>query len=275
MSESTRRGLSLALALCLLVRGPVAALGEPRDGSWPDPREVLSSAFENRYGLSSRQVIHIVMRNRVGDESRRKVAVATKTIEGRLHSLGRFLEPEYLRGTTILNIENEGRGDDHFLYLRSLQRIRRVSVSHRSDAFMGTDLTYEDFERRRVDDYDLEARPAAQLLGEAVHVIAGRPRFGSAYAHVEFYIAKSDQSILEVRYFKAGAKEPFKVLSAPRAAIRSVAGHWLPTLLIVENRTRGTRTEVRIEDIELDPKLDDALFTASSIEIGRPIPGLE
>ena len=259
--------------LAALLVGPGGAA--PEDAIAPGPREIVQRAFANRYGLDTRQVIEVIVRNQSGEQRRRRVAVATKNIDGRLHSLGRFLEPEYLRGTTILNIENADRGDDHFLYLRSLERIRRIAMNQRSDAFMGTDLTYEDFERRRVEDYELEARPATTVEGERVQVVEGRPRFDSVYERVVFFVAESDTSILETRYYKRGADHPFKIIRAPRANTRRFGEHVLPTYLVVENLARGTWTEVWIHELVVNPELEDSLFTASSIEVGRPIPGLK
>jgi hypothetical protein len=43
----------------------------------------------------------------------------------------------------------------------------------------------------------------------------------------------------------------------------------------VENRSRGTRTDVTIERLEVDPNLEESLFTSAAIESGRPLPGLE
>ena len=240
-----------------------------------DARSVLARAFANRYDVDTREIVDIVVRNAHGEERRRRLEVATKRIRGRFHSIGRFTEPEYLRGTAILNIENTDRSDDHFLYLRTLQRVRRLSVHQRADAFMGTDLTYEDFERRRVDDYEVRFLAPGTVAEEAVQVLEGRPWFDSAYARVEFFVAISDGAILETRYYKRGAERPFKLLHAPRAETRRLAGHSLPTHLLVENLVRRTVTEVWIEQLAVNPDLEDSLFTASAIEVGRPIPGLE
>lgn len=270
-----RRGAPAAFAVGIALSGLASAPAQAQDAVPPSGREIMRRAFYNRYAMDTRQVIEVALRNAAGEERVLRVAVATKHIDGRLHSIGRFVEPEYLRGTTLLNIENRDRSDDHFLFLRSLERIRRVSTNQRSDSFMGSDLSYEDFERRRVEDYDLEARPEARLEGERVRVVGGRPRFDSAYDRVEFFVAVSDGSILETRYYKRDAERPFKILRAPRARIRRFGDHLLPTFLEVENLSRGTRTEVRIHDLSVNPDLDDGLFTASAIEVGRPIPGLD
>ena len=103
----------------------------------------------------------------------------------------------------------------------------------------------------------------------------GRPPFDSVYERVMFFVAESDSAILETRYYKRGADRPFKVLRAPRANTRRFGAHVLPTYLVVENLARGTWTEVWIHELDVNPDLEDGLFTASSIEVGRPIPGLE
>ena len=139
---------------------------------------------------------------------------------------------------------------------------------------MGTGLTYEDFERRRVDDYDVRFFPSTTVAGEAVRVVESRPRFDSAYTRVEFFIAGSDMAILETRYYKRDAERPFKILHAPRETTRTFAGHPLPTYLRVEDLARRTETEVWIEQLTVNPELDDGLFTGAALEVGRPIPGL-
>ncbi len=290
-----RSGFALfGSALVLAAAAPAA--GEAEDGRAAPAEQLLTQAFgsplsqaaaggecsdgyvrliDNRYEVDTRAFIRLVVRSPRSAPTERRLAMATKRIAGRLHSLGRFTEPEYLRGMTILSIENERGSGDHFVYLRELAKLRRISSSQRADAFMGTDLSFEDFERRRVGDYQLELRPAAQVGGEKVHVVAGTPRYVSSYASVEFWIARSDAAILETRYFKRDAVVAFKVIHTPRADTRRLGGHSLPTHILVENHARGTQTEAWIEQLSIDPGLNDALFTAAAVEVGRPIPGLE
>jgi len=272
-SATQRLGIGVLLgAVTLLADAP--ARGQARDGAPPTAEAILRTAFALRYDLDTRQIVHLVVRNASGDERRRRLHVASKRIDGRLHSLGRFVEPPTLRGTTVLTIENDDRSDDHFIFLPALQRIRRVTSAQRADAFMGTDLSYEDFERRWAEDYAAEMGPAAVVEGAPVFTIRARPRFDSGYARVDFFVARSDFAILEIRYYKRGSPEPFKVLTAPRAHTEQVDGHVLPTRMVVRNHARSTETEVRIEQLAVNPDLDDSLFTSTAMEVGRPIPGL-
>jgi hypothetical protein len=252
----------------------LASTGPARAGDG-EGREALRRAFENRYDIDTFVVIDLVVRNAGSRGLRRRLAVATLRIDGRMHSLGRFLLPEHLRGTTLLHIENPDRSDDHFLFMPSIGRVRRITASERSDAFVGTDLSYEDIERRRVEDYEIESTRRSETDGEPTLTLDARPRFAAAYARISFVIATRDHAILETRYFKRASREPFKRAVTPRAHMRSVGGHALPMRMWVENRSRGTRTDVTVEKIDADPRLDPSLFTSASIESGRPLPGLE
>jgi hypothetical protein len=234
--------------------------------------ETLRRAFENRYDLDLTQRVRLIIRNQAGAERRRVVEIATKTIGGRLHSLGRFTEPEYLRGTSILIIENRDRSDDHFVYLPSQQRVRRVSSAQRADSFMGTDFTYEDFERRYVEDYSVAQGATAAIDGETVLLIAAEPRYDSAYRLTEFLVAASDFAILEARYYQGPKDDPTKILRAPRSGMQSFEGHVLPTVMEMENRRSRTVSEARFDKITVNPALEDALFSISALEAGRAIP---
>ena len=275
-SPGTRLALIVASALLLpfaiaLGSAPGAADLEAASGAGPAV-EILRRAFENRYALDLTQRVQLVIRNQAGAERRRVVEIATKVIGGRLHSLGRFTEPEYLRGTSILIIENRDRSDDHFVYFPSQQRVRRVSSAQRADAFMGTDFAYEDFERRYVEDYSVLERGTAAIDGETVLQIAAEPRYDSAYRLTEFFVAASDFAILEVRYYQGPKASLAKILRAPRSQMRAFEGHVLPTLLEMENRRRRTVSEARFDRITVNATLEDGLFSVSALEVGRTIP---
>jgi hypothetical protein len=259
------------LVAALLAPGPASpeAAGDATPAS---AAEVLNRAFERRYEVDLTSVIDLVMRNESGQERRRRFHAMSKVIDDRLHSIGRLTEPEYLRGMTVLTIEATDRGHDAFLYLPSLDRVRRVSTAQRGDAFFGTDVTYEDLERQRSDEYDLAPLRAERYAGEEVWVIEGRPLRRYNYARARFTIARTDLAILEVQYFKRGAAEPFRVITAPRASVVTQDGHAVPTRIYVTNRTTGTTTEVVISELRINPKIDDRAFSLQALESQRPIP---
>jgi hypothetical protein len=233
---------------------------------------VLGRAFSNRYDVNWMSRIELVMRNDSGQERRRSFHAASKVIGDRVHSGGRLVWPEYLRGMTILTIENLDRSHDAFVYLPSLEKVRRITTAQRGDTFFGTDVTYEDLERRRVEEFELESPAAGDLNGEPVYSIRGSSLRDFSYSDVVFVVAKLDAVILEARYFKAGQSQPFRIGHSPRASMVTLGGHVLPTRFEVRDMVRGTWTEVMLSDLTVNPPIDDRFFSVTTLETGRPLP---
>lgn len=261
---------ALALAVTAHAAAAVADSVAAQDGV--PGHETLRRAFANRYDLDVTQRIQLIVSNGRGEQRSRVVEMASKRIDGRLHSLGRFTHPPHLRGTTLLVIENRDRSDDQFVLLPGNERIRRVAQARRGDAFMGTDFTYEDLERHYAEDFEVVGSTPTELGGEPVVVIRTRPRGESAYHLTEFSVSPTDFAILRVRYFDHGGDHPIKILDAPREAMREVDGHVLPTLVTMQDLRRRTQTEATFEEILVNPELDDSLFTGVALESGRRIP---
>ncbi|MED5263271.1 MAG: outer membrane lipoprotein-sorting protein [Myxococcota bacterium] len=242
------------------------AQSEPRGVS---PEAILRQAFDNQYEVDTTSEIELVMRNRGGQERTRRFQAAQKIIDNRVHSIGRLVYPEYLRDMAILQIEGVDRSHDAFVYLPSLGKSRRVSTHQRGDALFGTDVTYEDLERRYLEDYRIIAFGTGEWLGESVYRIGARPVRATSYAEIVFFIAKSDASILQADYYKRRAETPYRTLRVDRSSMVRLDGHTLATRLTIENRTRGTRTQVTFEDLRVNPDIDDRLFSVRTLEQRR------
>ena len=238
----------------------------------PSPAAILESAFVNRYSVDLVTRIELLMRGRGNQKRERTIAAVTKVVDGRVFSIGRLLSPEYLRDMTVLMMENENRSQDAFIFMPSLDKVRRISTAQRSDAFFGSDVTYEDIEQQRADDFEFESMESTDVGGEAVYEIHARPvRLGN-YERVIFTVAKDDFALLNVRYFKRNAEEPYRVIDAPREFMTELGGHVLPTRLSVENRMRGTRTDVRLSKMSTSVPIPNRIFSVRTLESKAPLP---
>ncbi len=254
--------LPLAVALA------AAASAEPQSTA---PEAVLEAAFANRYEVDMISEMEIVMRSRGGSEQRRRVQAVSKRIEGRSQSIGRVLEPASLRGLTVLISELADGGREMFVYLPALLRARRISGAQRLDSFLGSDLTYEDFERQRAADFTVELLPPEDVAGERCTMIRALPRGERAYAAVVLAVAP-DGAILEYRYFERGAQTPYRVIETPRAEMHRESGHLLPTLFSVRHLERGSTTELTLRKLAVNPPIDDRIFSVRTLDQQRPLP---
>ncbi len=239
------------------------------------PELILERAFVNRFEVDTIANIELVMRDKSKRELRRRLRGVSKRIDGRVHSLGKIVWPDRLRGMSVLTIEAFDRSHDAFVYLPSLKRVRRISTAQRGDAFFGTDVTYEDLERRRVSDYEVSSIDEGERQGESVYLIRARSLRDLTYQWVLFAIATSDDAILETRYYKDAEERAFRSITAPRKSMIVAGGHTLPTRLRVENRTLARTTEVTFQNLEVNPQIDDRIFSVGTLEFERPIPKAE
>jgi hypothetical protein len=234
----------------------------------PAGKSILKQAFDNRYDCDLSAEIELRMQSRSGAERRRVVRAIVKRIGGRLYSIGRLVSPPYLRGMTIMSIENRDRADDSFVYLPSLHKVRRITTAQKTDSFLGSDLTFEDLERHRLLDYEVSSVSRQAVKNEEGFLVRARPTHRLTYEYVEFDIARSDWAILEIRYFRSNEASPERVIQAPRGSMTTVGNHVLPTQLTVQNRARGTTTQVFIRDLQVNPEIDDREFSVGSLQKG-------
>jgi hypothetical protein len=157
----------------------------------------------------------------------------------------------------IMSIEQKERDDDSFVYLPSLGKVRRISSAQRADAFLGSDLTFGDLERLRVEDYVVESMTEAEIRGEEALWLRASRREKRRDERVEFGVARTDWAILEVRYLKRDTDLPWRRVEAPRESMKRLDGHVLPTRLIVHNAIRETTTEVILHRLEVNPQIAD------------------
>ncbi len=272
-----RGALASPAARCLALPLSLVALawpaGAPAEGAVRSPEALLDAAFANRYDVDLTANIELVVRNPKGEAQRRRVRAAQKVIRDKVHSIGRLEFPEYLRGMTVLTVEAVERGHDAFLFMPTLDRVRRISTAQKGDSFFGTDVTYEDLERQRAADYEVGAPQRETRAGVPVLAIPARPRRPQNYERVIFVLSAGEDVVLESHYFKRGSSRPWRIIHQPREHMVVLSGHLLPTRLAVDNLDRGTRTEVWLRDLRVGVALPDKVFSIANLESQGPIPG--
>ena len=242
----------------------------------PAPQALLAEAFSARYDCALSGVVEIETRKGGVRAVGRTVHVASKLIDDRLHTYARFQRPSYLRGMAFLGIEAKGArsSDERFVYLPSLRRVRRVGGAHSSDSFLGTDLSYHDFERQRAARFAVLLAGRETLGSEPAWRLTARPRHPADHERVDYLVALEDAAILGTHYYKRGETEPYKSLLMPRADMHGRGPCRIPGLVSVRDRQRRTRTDLRVHALEIDAPFEDSLFTMTALETARSIPGM-
>lgn len=97
------------------------------------------------------------------------------------YSLMFFLAPADVKDSGFLTYDYKdiSRDDDQWLYLPALKKTKRIAVHDKSGSFMGSDFSYADLTRFKLDDYDYSfdtRQQEAEVYGKKAWVIDSLPR---------------------------------------------------------------------------------------------------
>lgn len=203
---------------------------------------------------SSESYVRMIIKK--GDDVReRKLVIYTKEEGGKRYSATKFLEPADVKGTKFLQISNGET--QQFLYLSSLKRTRRIAGAQKRTSFMGSEFTYEDLERKKVDDYE------HKLLreDENFYVVESVPKdkSKSQYSKAISYVRKSDYFVTKTELFD----ESGKLLKIIESESKNIDKYIIPVKTVVKNIQNGNETQMIVEDIKVDIKVDNRYFSES------------
>jgi len=265
----------LAPALLLALTLPTPAIGQ-EDAFPPGPevfatsaREVLARAFDNFYGCDLEEQLDFQVTTESGQVMRNVAERIRKRIRGRTYDLFSIRGGTDRRDYRSLRIQGRGGSDDLFVWVPDLRRVRRLTSAQRGDQFFGSNLSLEDLEVQFVERSELVGRATTLVEGEPADIVTTHPLYDSGYDRADFFIAQSDFAMLEVRFYRVGALEAYKILHMPRADMESQNGHLLPRRMIFQDLEAGTQTEIYYRTRLVNPPIDEGMFSKSTLESHR------
>ena len=262
-----RRALVIGTVLCLSTFGAVAF--DTARIEDPDVRACADRALPTKTATQV-QKVQVVGTNGYVRESKRKV-YWKRSPNNDSRVLVRVMEPPDEKGIGVLINDNaETNVVTYMTYSPKIKRVRRVSGESFFGSILGTDFTYEDFsyfyrvdereEVARVEDSDVDGHPAYVL--ETV-----KPDDNSHYSMLRFYIDKEVCLPVQTDFFAPnGALR--KQLIVERSEIQMVDGHWVPFRTTMTDLKFKTHSVFIVEEIEIDPELDDGIFETSELSRG-------
>jgi hypothetical protein len=233
----------------------------------PSADSVLAHVLESDpFGFSGATVAaHVTLTDRTGSKSNLAFTSRSKRLGPALaEGIVRFSAPPELAGAGFLQIQKKDGDDDRFLFLPELKRSRRISGGLRSNAFMGTDLSFADLDRRDLRD------ATATLVGSdkierwdcyLLDVVPRRP--DSQYSHAELWARKEDYVPLRMKFYDH-SRALLKTLDA--IEVRRVSGQWFVSRLRVVNVQQNHTTEMVMDQISTEGQFGDDEFTVRTLE---------
>lgn len=186
-----------------------------------------------------------------------------KRQEGVENTLLRFDAPAALQGTGLLVVDKGQQVNDLWLYLPATRRLRRLAGTEKTNRFLGTEFTHEDFEDYKIEHYHFDApqeKPCpstGQCWVVNAQAQSAEERTASGYSGKTFWLERASLYPVAVEYRDRDGRI-MKRLEARN--LTQQGKYWRPTEFEMINLTNKRRTLLVVQTRELDiPLGDDAV----------------
>lgn len=243
--------------MLLTILMAMAMAGEPTTA-----REIFERAQETRNIDNSIQTLRMVLVSRSGTERVRELEMMVRRDGEVLSSYTRFLSPSDVSGTQLVVVDNPETVDEQLLYLPALQRVQRIAGRARNGSFMGSDFAFADLELSGTENaqHTIESENQTQWIIESVltdHAL---------YSRIRSTVSRADLLPREVEYFDRNGQLLKRLTITETAQDGDTV---VPTVSIMENVQKGTRTRLEITEHQLNvppDQIPDEVFTAAYME---------
>jgi outer membrane lipoprotein-sorting protein len=213
--------------------------------------------------------LEMTLRNRHGEESRRKIRVATLEVSADGDkSLTVFDEPADVKGTALLTFSHKRADDDQWLYLPALARVKRISSANKTGSFMGSEFAYEDIGSQEVEKYKYKYIRDEVYEGRPAFVIERYPVSPhSGYTREVVWVDQERYHSWKVEYYDR-KQSLLKTLTL--SGFRQYLGkHWRPDEMFMQNHQNGKSTRLAWGNYKFRVGLKDADFNEASLKRAR------
>ena len=211
----------------------------------------------------------MVLRNRQGQESRRRVRVQVLEVpDAGAKSLFVFDEPRDVQGTAFLVHANREGADDQWLYLPALGRVKRISSANQSGSFMGSEFSYEDLTPREVEEFThryLRDEPCGALTCTVTEITPVDD--GSSYRRQIVWQDTDELRVWRVEYYDR-KDDHLKTLTMGEYA-QYLDRYWRAGEMEMVNHLTGKSTLLAWTGYQFQADLDDSDFTQTALRRAR------
>lgn len=204
----------------------------------------------------------MILTNKKGKS--RSNAMMSKSVDGNKKQIIWFLEPKDDKGVAFLKIEHDNKDDEMRMWLPAFKKVRRISSKKKGDAFMGSDLSYEDLSSRDLDENQYNRLDDGTVNGKDCYVLEILPKAQakSAYAkHISWIDKLTLMGVKEESYDKRG-----KLKKKKEYEFQNMKGYHVMKRVYVEDVQKNHSTEVTFSEIEVDSGIRENLFQEKNLK---------
>lgn len=198
-------------------------------------------------------IVKMVLKDGSGKE---KVREAIMKQKGQYHKIYRYTYPEKQVGTATLSLPD----DIIWLYMPAFNKAIKVTLLSKSQAFTGTDFSYEDMSGSSFSErFTPKILPSAD---DSIYQLELMPKsMRSRYSKIIVFLDKTHLYPIKMEYFDDD-KVYFKFATYE---YKKQGNYWYAERVVMNNIKKDHSTEILITEIKFDQGLDDSEFTVENL----------
>jgi hypothetical protein len=251
--------LTLVTAAAIILGSMPAMAGN----SVPDPEALMKEAHMAMFYAADDGISEVEMKivNSKGKERVRQFSMMRLDVEegGRQMYYTYFRKPHDVSRLTFMVHKLPDENDSRWLYVPSVDLIKRISSDDKASSFVGSDFTYEDVSGRHWTE-DTHAFVREDMVGDrGVYVIESTPKENyKGFTRKVSFIDRENHLVLREEYYTKG-DTPERVFTAEK--VETIDGIPTPTFRKMENLKKKQYTTVEFSDIRYGIGVDESVFT--------------
>lgn len=198
--------------------------------------------------------VKIILTDKSGKEKIREAEMKQK---GPYKKLYRYTKPEKQAGTATLSLP----GDIIWYFMPALNKAIKVTLLSKSQAFTGTDFSYEDMSGSS---YSERFTPSVLPSSDPnIQQLALMPKsMKSSYSKIIVYLDKTNSYPLKMEYFDQD-KTYFKNAVYK---YKKKGKYWYAEEVLMTNLKKNHSTKILLTEIEFDKGISDDVFTIENLK---------
>lgn len=202
--------------------------------------------------------VEIILEGKSGKEKVREAILKQK---GKDKKIYRYTQPEKQAGIATLSLPD----GIMWLYMPAFGKATKISLLSKSQAFSGTDFSYEDM------NHTTYAERYTPVLIDAKHseyyLLDLLPKTNkSKYSHIELYLHKREYYPIKMEFYNEREKK-FKVATY---VYTKKDGYWYAEEVVMTDLNKEHSTTIRMSDMKFDQGIPDSVFTVEYLKQNTP-----
>ena len=201
--------------------------------------------------------VKMVLRDKSGKEKVREAILIQK---GRYKKLYRYTQPEKQAGIATLSLPD----DKMWMYMPAFGKPIKISLLSKSQAFTGTDFSYEDMTGTAYGERftpGIVENPNKELVQLELMPMSMKSR----YSKIIVYLNRENRYPEKMEYFNDN-KEYFKYATYKYV---KQGNYWYAQEVVMTDIKKDHSTSIFLSDMKFDQGLSDDIFTVENLANGK------